>query len=303
MTTDTSDWRTGTVLSFGPTWETARPVAFDLMQLKGAELNYPVHEKELLVIIRALKKWWMDLLGSAFVVYTDHHTLENFNVQRDLSRHQLRWQEFLSQYECTIAYIKGEDNTVADALSRLPAETYLDEMKTEPFVAWTGKSVRTILRVATDTAVLEEIKAGYKTDMFCIKLQDSGMKNVRLVNNLWYIGDRLVIPRVGNLRENLFRLAHDDMGHFGADKSYTTLRDTYYWPNMRRDLEDSYVPGCEDCQRSKSRTTCKAGPLHPLPVPEARGSSVGIDFIGPLPVDEGHDCIMTMTCRANLTLE
>lgn len=259
---------------------------------------YPVHEKELLAIIRALKKWRMDLMGSEFVVYTDHRTLENFNVQRDLSRRQLCWQEFLSQYECTISYIKGEDNTVADALSRLPFETFTDESRSEPQVAWSGKSANAVLRVATDRAVLEEIIAGYKTDTFCIKLQDAGMKNVKLINELWYVGDRLVIPRVGNLRENLFRLAHDDMGHFGSDKSYATLRDTYYWPNMRRDLENSYVPGCEECQRNKSRTMRKAGPLHPLPVPEGRGSSVGIDFIGPLPLDDGHNCIVTMTCRA-----
>jgi len=29
----------------------------------------------------------------------------------------LQWQEFLSQYDMTITYIRGEDNTVADALS------------------------------------------------------------------------------------------------------------------------------------------------------------------------------------------
>lgn len=298
VTTDASDWRTGAVLSFGLTWETARPVAFDSMQLKGAELNYPVHEKELLGIIRALKKWRMDLMGCEFTVYTDHRTLENFNAQRDLSRRQLRWQEFLSQYECTISYIKGEDNTVADALSRLPANTFADERAYDPHTLWSSSGVNAVLRVATDSAVLEEIIAGYKTDSFCQKLGDAGMKNVHLINQLWYVGDRLIIPRVGNLRENLFRLAHDDMGHFGADKSYATLRDTYYWPNMRRDLEDSYVPGCEECQRNKSRTARKAGPLHPLPVPERRGSSVGIDFIGPLPADNGHDCIVTMTCRA-----
>jgi hypothetical protein len=75
------------------------------MQLKGAEKNYPVHEKELLAIIRALKKWRSDLLGSHIFVYTDHRTLENFDTQKDLSRHQLRWQEFLSQYDMTIIYI------------------------------------------------------------------------------------------------------------------------------------------------------------------------------------------------------
>jgi hypothetical protein len=53
VTCDASDWRTGATLSFGPTWESACPVAFDSMQLKGAEKNYPVHEKEMLAIIWA----------------------------------------------------------------------------------------------------------------------------------------------------------------------------------------------------------------------------------------------------------
>jgi hypothetical protein len=56
VTTDTSDCRTGAVLSFGATWETSRPVAYDLYQLNDAEKNYPIHEKELLAIIKALKK-------------------------------------------------------------------------------------------------------------------------------------------------------------------------------------------------------------------------------------------------------
>jgi hypothetical protein len=55
------------------------------------------------------------------------------------------------------------------------------------------------------------------------------------------MGDRLLIPRTGTICEDLFRLAHDLSGHFGADKSYATLRDAYYWPNMRRDLETSYI--------------------------------------------------------------
>ena len=74
VTTDASDRVSGAVLSFGPTWESARPVAYDSMTFKGPELNYPVHEKELLAIMRALRKWKVDLLGSEFLVYTDHKT-------------------------------------------------------------------------------------------------------------------------------------------------------------------------------------------------------------------------------------
>jgi hypothetical protein len=117
VTTDASDVRSGAVLSYGETWETARPVAYDSMTFKGAELNYPVHEKEMLAIIRALHKWRVDLIGSSFTVYTDHRTLENFDLQRDLSRRQARWMEFMSRYDCKIVYVKGDDNTVADSLS------------------------------------------------------------------------------------------------------------------------------------------------------------------------------------------
>jgi hypothetical protein len=39
------------------------------------------------------------------------------------------------------------------------------------------------------------------------------------------------------------------------------------------------------------------GPLHPLPVPDGRGSSIAMDFIGPLRPDAGYDCILTITDR------
>jgi len=51
VTCDASDWRTGAMLSVRPTPQTARPIAFDSMQLRSAQLNYPVHEKELLAIV------------------------------------------------------------------------------------------------------------------------------------------------------------------------------------------------------------------------------------------------------------
>ncbi|GBE78908.1 hypothetical protein SCP_0201050 [Sparassis crispa] len=45
---DASDFRTGALLSYGKSLETAQPIAFESCTLKGAELNYSIHEKELL---------------------------------------------------------------------------------------------------------------------------------------------------------------------------------------------------------------------------------------------------------------
>jgi hypothetical protein len=86
VTTDASDTGSGAVLSFRRTFESAKPVAFDSKTFKKAELNYPVHEKELLAIVRALEKWRFDLIGVPFTVLTDHHTLECFETQRHLSQ-------------------------------------------------------------------------------------------------------------------------------------------------------------------------------------------------------------------------
>ena len=215
----------------------------------------------MLAIVRALKKFCADLLGTHFTIYTDHWTLECFQGQRDLSRRQARWQEFLAEYDFAIEYVKGGDNTVADALSRMPE------------VGEGGSEVvATILAVSTDPKLSEAIRIGYKSDHFCQRiLKNAGsVPGIKIADGLIYIGSRLVVPQVGTICEDLFQMAHDSLRHFGAEKSYANLRSAYYWPRMRTELEGAYVPGCDACQRNKGSTKRPVGPLHPLPVPDGR---------------------------------
>ena len=39
------------------------------------------------------------------------------------------------------------------------------------------------------------------------------------------------------------------------------------------------------------------GPLHLLPIPDCQGSSIVMDFIGPLPLDSNFDCILSIMDR------
>jgi hypothetical protein len=304
VTTDASDRRTGAVLSFGETWETARPVAYDSYQLNNAEKNYPVHEKELLAIVKALKKWRTSLLGTHFKIFTDHRTLEYFQSQKDMSRRQMRWSMYLADFDYDITYIRGEDNTAADALSRMP-DAPPNPMLAACALAYTRSPSTTravaaaTLEITADESLLRDIIAGYENDDFAKQLKKDikagSIKGARDENNLLYVGRRLLIPNVPQIRELLYNLAHDTLGHFGFDKSYEALRDSYYWPNMRRDLDLAYIPSCSPCQRNKSRTSKPTGPLHPLPVPDARFDAVALDFVGPLPEEGGKDTILTMT--------
>ena len=121
ISTNTSNYCTSAVLSYGPNLQSACPVMSKSAQLSSTKLNYLVHKKELLAIVRMLKKWHADLLGVPFTVFTDHSTLENFNHQKHLSWCQAQWQEFLGQYNYHIVYLKGTDNSIVGTLSCLPA--------------------------------------------------------------------------------------------------------------------------------------------------------------------------------------
>ena len=92
-------------------------------------------------------------------------------------------------------------------------------------------------------------------------------------------------------------MTHDASGHFGFFKSYENIRKSFFWPEMCKDLEHAYIPSCRDCMRNKSSTSKMNGPLHPLPAPDERDDSVSLDFVGPLPLDSGFDCILTITDR------
>jgi hypothetical protein len=123
------------------------------------------------------------------------------------------------------------------------------------------------------------------------------MNNIKLQDGFWFI------PQLPHVRELLFQMAHDALGHFGAHKSYEALRNSYYWPNMCKEMETYYIPSCPDCQHNKSSTTKPMGPLHPLPVPDQRCDSVAIDFIGPLPKDGEYDSIITFTNRLSSDIQ
>ena len=90
-------------------------------------------------------------------------------------------------------------------------------------------------------------------------------------------------------------MAHDNLEHFGDIKSYNVLKDAYYWSNMRKDLEESYIPACEDCQRNKASTKMPTGPLHPLLIADTRYDCIFIDFVGSLPEDKGFNYLCTIT--------
>jgi hypothetical protein len=87
-----------------------------------AEMNYEIHDKELLAIIRALEEWRAELEGlqrdDPFDIFTDHQALEYFMTTKKLNSRQARWSLFLSRFHFRIKYRPGKQNVLANMLSR-----------------------------------------------------------------------------------------------------------------------------------------------------------------------------------------
>ena len=98
MTTDVSDFAIGVVLS--QVWDDGEhPIAYESRKLNAAKGNYAMHEKELLVVIHALRTLHHYLLGNHFTVATNHNSLKYLHTQPTLSRRQARWAEFLAEFD------------------------------------------------------------------------------------------------------------------------------------------------------------------------------------------------------------
>jgi hypothetical protein len=62
-----------------------------------AEINYPIHDKEMLAIIQALEAWRPELEGTPtrIRIVSDYKALEYFIITKALTGRQARWAETL----------------------------------------------------------------------------------------------------------------------------------------------------------------------------------------------------------------
>ena len=296
VTTNASDIALGAVLSQNQ-GKGDQPIAFESRKLSPAEKNYPVHKKELLAIIHALKVWRVYLEGTTFTVETDHASLEYLKIQKTLSRRQVGWLETLQAYDYNVKYCLGKMNVVADALSRI-----------------LQVNATTTLEIPQD--VLERIREGYPEDSYfgpileeLKKEGNPGMRSrvarFKLDDGLiYFIQDpdtpRLCIPKVKHIRLHILHDHHyaQIAGHLGIDKTYAGVTRSYFWPKLTQEVY-RYVTSCDACQRNKSSNRQPAGLLQPLDLPGQRWEQVSMDFIVQLPKTKknGFDAILVVVDR------
>ena len=117
---DACDVGAGSVLMQMADDKMFHPVAYMSSKFKKHQRNYSTIEKELLGIILAVQKFEVYFMSHNPVrIMTDHDPLRFLQQAKFTNQRLLRWSLYLQQFNITIESVKGSQNTVADALSRV----------------------------------------------------------------------------------------------------------------------------------------------------------------------------------------
>lgn len=94
------------------------PVAYASKRLLPRERNYSTIEREAFAIIWGIQKFQRYLLGTHFMLETDHHPLQYLDTAKFQNSRIMRWSLLLQPFRFTVRAIKGTENVGADFLSR-----------------------------------------------------------------------------------------------------------------------------------------------------------------------------------------
>jgi hypothetical protein len=307
--TDASDYALGAQLTQPGNDGKPRPIAFWSRKMIPAELNYDIHDKELLAIVSAFQVWRAYLEGAkhTVTVRTDHHNLTFFTTTKKLTRRQARWAEILAQYDFKIVHCKGTENSVADALSRR-ADYEIGTKEAEPAILRTDDQGNIVynqqILAATseieDNEWLQQLKEATAQDEGLQRILGDTQRNesTQLDNGLLLIHGLIYIPRT--LQKEVIRRHHDmpTHGHMGIEKTMEHISRNYYMQNLHRKVRN-YIRECDTCQRDKPARHSPYGELQLSEVPTKPFEWITMDFITKLP--ESNECDMIMVIVDRLT--
>ena len=286
VTTDASDLGVGAVLSQQQMGREV-PIAFASSTLNSSQRNYSASEREAWACVWALEHWEKYLLGRPFVLRTDHSALKTLLTSRATRRESSkfpRWLDRLLVFDFKPEYVKGTENKVADALSRLVARARELGVTMDRGEVVSAISFDTCAAETAKDPLLMKIK-GYmekgwpkqgkvETDI----APYFKMRNELSWNRgcLWREGGRMVLP--GALRTEVLEKAHE--GHPGMVRLKRLIRKTWFWPRMGKDVED-WVRGCHGCAVSEKSVPTDKQKGRRIPAPDLPGAQWGVDIAGP----------------------
>lgn len=106
-------------------------------------------------------------------------------------------------------------------------------------------------------------------------------------------GTRMCVPNDESLKHEILQEAHNFpyAMHLGSTKILRTLKEHYWWANIKREIA-TFVSMCLICQQVKVERQKLSSLLQPLSIPEWKLKHITMDFVFKLPrTQSGHNSI------------
>jgi transposase InsO family protein len=275
---DASEHSAGSVLQqkVDGIWQ---PLSFFSKKFTSAQVKYSAYDRELTAIYLSVKHFRHMLEGREFIIFTDHKPLI-FAFRQKLDKcspRQFRHLEYIGQFTTDIRHISGDDNAVADTLSRIEAvAAHLD-----------------LQALAESQTNDEELQHYLQTDTG-LQLQQVRIPDTEV---LLYCDLSSSTPRpfiTKPFRKSVFYSLHN-LSHPGIKASTKLISQRFVWPSMNADCR-SWARSCMACQKAKV-TRHNWTPVGDFAPPSSRFEHIHIDLVGPMPVSEGYRYCLTCVDR------
>ncbi|SGZ31712.1 BQ5605_C045g12237 [Microbotryum silenes-dioicae] len=267
LKTDASDFAIGAVIS-QPVDGKLHPIAFWSRKMLPSELNYEIHDKELLAVV--------------------------------LNQRQARWAELLAHYNFEIKHRPGTLSGKPDALSR--CTDYQDGTKASegsPVVLLDPNSFPELLDILVKTQESDPTLRQIIQNFAEGKYLDTHDHHWGIQKDCLLWNGKPFVPNNTRARLAVLKATHDapSAGHSGIEKTLDLIKREFWFPNVKQ-FVTNYIATCDLCQQSKTCRDRPHGLLQPLPIPNGPWQSIAMDFIFKLPkLIQGNDSIFVVIDR------
>ena len=244
----------------------SKPVMYVSRALTETEQRYSNIERELLAIVFSLERLNHCTFCRTITVQSDHQSLQSIwkksivSASPRLQRLLLR----LAHYDINIEFLRGKENVIADALSRVcPLQSNNSKVKESNIgvipvhcitqSAPVSKARLQELRLATQSdptlcSLSKNIHEGWPQSRkdcpeqlleFWSFRQEISEKDGILDKN-----QRLIVPHSKRLKT--LKVLH--LGHYAIDKMQLRALETVYWPGINKDTVKQYQ-SCKTCSK------------------------------------------------------
>jgi cleavage and polyadenylation specificity factor subunit 1 len=178
--------------------------------------------------------------------------------------------------------LKGKQNVVADALSRVTAVSLTELHEGVDYNLMAEEQLKDpevpLYRTSITGMVLKDVS-----------INDSGVKLLCDVSRNKF---RPIVPV--SMRRKVFDTFHN-LSHPGVNCTVKLISSKFVWHGLAKQVR-TWARNCLKCQQAKVHQNVRA-PLQEFSLPDSRFSHIHIDLVGPLPPSQGNTHLLTVIDR------